>query len=121
MVGVADGWVFNVTRGPDWLFVRLKTAPPDQLRSCELAECLWSLSEQHFIYRLVVELDEIPLFDQEAIEQLCLLRDRIEQRGGVLRLCGVSAASQRLFEHCQPAESFACYQDRAAAVRRKGR
>ena len=59
MLTSAGGCDLAVERGPDWLLVRLRNldflapdAPP-------LAEQLWSLLQQHFTYRLVLELDDV--------------------------------------------------------------
>ena len=89
MLQLAPGWTVTVERGPGWLLVRLGSSPQDQPQA-NLAEGLWSLMQQHFINRLVLELDDLPLLDDRTIDQLKLLQARIHQHDGMLRICGQS-------------------------------
>src|SRR5687767_15851729 len=82
MVQVCTGWKLDVERGPDWLFVRLHGSPDADLEGEPLAEQLWSLLEQHFIHRLVVEMDDVPALRSSLIGQLVLLYKRIHLKGG---------------------------------------
>ena len=90
MVHVCTGWKLDVERGPDWLFVRLHGSPDADLEGEPLAEQLWSLLEQHFIHRLVVEMDDVPALRSNLIGQLVLLYKRIHLKGGMLRICGLT-------------------------------
>jgi anti-anti-sigma regulatory factor len=116
MIDVAGGWALDVQRGPGWLFVRLNSAPEGWWQAPPLAECIWSLLQQHFVYRVVLECDEIPRFTSEMVEQLVLLRNRIDERGGVIRLCGLSPANQDALVRCRLIERFPAYADREEAV-----
>ena len=62
---LAPGWQMDLDHGPDWIFVRL--LPPDDLIShhAEVAMPIWRLLEQEFTYRLVLELDHLPLLSSQ--------------------------------------------------------
>ena len=54
-----EGFKLSVDRGPNWLFVRLR---PKQRFAEDLpliADELWSIASRHFIYRVVLELEEL--------------------------------------------------------------
>ena len=57
MLATAPGCQFEVDRGPDWLLVRLRKLEADCSGLSRLADHMWQLLEQHFTYRLVLELD----------------------------------------------------------------
>ena len=59
MQELAAGWMIETQRGPDWLFVQLQASEEQRAEGNELADSLWSLLEQHFTYRLVLELDRV--------------------------------------------------------------
>jgi len=62
MVQIAEGWELDVDRGPDWLFVRPRNVGPQATDTPPLAEQIWSLLQQHFTDRLVLELDQVQFF-----------------------------------------------------------
>ena len=100
MVQTDVGWRFDVDRGPDWVFVRLH--PDDSnLESDSLADKLWAVLEQSFTYRLVLELDEVPILQSYLIAQLVLISKRINSHSGLLRLCGLSPANQEVIRMCR--------------------
>jgi anti-anti-sigma regulatory factor len=113
---VAGGWALEVERGPGWLFVRLNSAPEGWWQAPPLAECIWSLLEQHFVYRVVLECEQLPRLTSSLVAQLQLLWRRIDGRGGVMRLCGLSTANQELLDRCGLAQRFPHYQAREDAV-----
>ena len=95
MIQTAAGWGLDVDRGPDWIFVRVH--PRDGFDDAPgLAESVWAVLEQHFIYRVVLELDEIALLHSSVIGQLVLLSKRIHSHGGLVRLCGVSETNREV-------------------------
>jgi anti-anti-sigma regulatory factor len=115
MLTSAGGCDLAVERGPDWLLVRLRNfdflapdAPP-------LAEQLWSLLQQHFTYRLVLELDDVRL-NGPLIEQLAQLYRQIEEHDGVLRLCGLSPGSRQVLHASHLDDRLRPYEDRQEAV-----
>jgi anti-anti-sigma factor len=116
MLAVAPGCELDVERGPDWLLVRvasLDAADPD---GPPLAEQVWSLLQQHFTYRLVLELDQVRLLTSRLIGQLVHLHRRIDEHGGVMRLCGLSPRNRQVLHTCRLDDRFTPYQDRQDAV-----
>jgi len=116
MVQVSSGWKLDVERGPDWLFVRLHASPGVDLESEPLAEQLWSLLEQHFIHRLVVELDDVPALRSSLIGQLVLLYKRIHLKGGMLRICGLTEQQRQVLRTTRLDDRFPCYNTREEAL-----
>jgi hypothetical protein len=79
-----------VERGPNWLFVRVELSGDP----CGVGERLWEIARSQFIYRLVVEFDASAHADathgSTLGHELGTLCDRLTERGGALRLCGLS-------------------------------
>ena len=100
-----------VDRGPDWLFVRLHD---DSQPSDNLADRLWQLMEKHFVYRLVLEMDELEVMSSQLIGQLVMLQKRVLQHDGALRLCGLTPACEQALHFCrldQALPHFHCRED----------
>ena len=116
MLAIAPGCELSVERGPDWLLVRVRNLDPMDSEASRLADQLWSLLEQHFTYRLVLELDEVKALSRPLIEQLIELYRRIEEHDGVMRLCGLSAKSRRVLHACRLDDRLPPYEDRKEAV-----
>jgi anti-anti-sigma factor len=116
MVQVCTGWKLDVERGPDWLFVRLHGSPDADLEGEPLAEQLWSLLEQHFIHRLVVEMDDVPALRSNLIGQLVLLYKRIHLKGGMLRICGLTEQQRQVLRTTRLDDRFPCYSTREEAL-----
>ena len=70
-------------RGPNWLLVKVHSNQEGPLDDVPLAERVWHLMEEHFVYRLVLELDEVDVLDNLVIRQL----------GRVDHECATTAAS----------------------------
>jgi anti-anti-sigma factor len=116
MLAIAPGCELDVERGPDWLLVRvanLDLAEPDVP---PLAERVWRVLQQHFTYRLVLELDQVCLLTSRLIGQLVQLHRRIEEHGGVMRLCGLSSQNCDVLHTCRLDDRLTAYEDRRAAV-----
>lgn len=107
---------FEVERGPNCLFVRVKNLPSNPASHPGLIEHIWSLADRHMTYRLVLELDELPEVDAAFAEQLAELRDRICAHGGILRVCGLSSACLNALRSGLEEERFPAYHDRVEAV-----
>jgi hypothetical protein len=116
MLETVQGWNVRVDRGPDWLFVKLHAASDHGGDFSNLAEHLWNIAEQHFVYRLVLELDELPLLPSSLIGQMVLLHKRLCMHNGVLRLCGLSATQQQALSACRLQSRFPHYCNREEAV-----
>mgnify|MGYP001168729175 CR=1 FL=1 len=99
-VHVLEGLKFTVDRGPNWLFVRLQPKNRFASELPDLADRLMAMASQHFIYRIVLELDELRSVPSAMIEQLRVLHDRLAECGGALRLCGLSAKCAETLRQC---------------------
>ncbi len=110
------GWHLDVDRGPDWVFVRLRPDAHSEIDDFELAENVWGILQQSFTYRLVLELDEVPILSSYLIAQLVLLSKRIHSHGGLLRVCGLSAANQEVVHTCRLDGCLPQYVNRGEAV-----
>lgn len=116
MLATTQGWNAQVDRGPDWLFVKLSASPDNHGDYSNLAEHLWSVLEQHFIYRLVLELDALPVLSSSLIGQLVLLHKRLHTHNGMLRLCGLTELQRQSLEACRLQSRFPHYTNREEAV-----
>lgn len=116
MLAVASGCDLDVERGPDWLLVRVRHLDLDAADCPPLAEQIWGLMEQHFTYRLVLELDEVPLLNSHAIGQLIKLHRCVAEHEGVMRVCGLSPHNRTVLHQCRLDERLPPYEDRQAAI-----
>lgn len=115
MLQTAAGWGLDVDRGPDWIFVRVH--PRDGHDDAPgLAESVWTVLEQHFIYRVVLELNEIALLHSSIIGQLVLLSKRVHSHGGLLRLCGLSDSNREMICLCRLQGALPFFDNRGDAV-----
>lgn len=116
MQALTSGLSFDVDRGPDWIFVRVN--PPEQtaIETPQLAEAVWALLQQNFVYRVVLELDRIQLLRSYMVGQLIMLAKRLHSQGGVLRICGLSSTNEEVLRCCQLAGQLPNYRDRSDAV-----
>ncbi len=116
MLATSAGCQFEVDRGPDWLLVRVRRLQDDASTSAQFAERLWQLLEQHFTYRLMLELDQIVLLNSTLIGQLIQLHKRIREHDGVLRLCGLSSHNRSVLHVCALEDRFRSYDSRVEAI-----
>jgi anti-anti-sigma factor len=116
MADVCEDWGVEVSRGPDWLFVRLH---PGSLEPHRVADKLWSVADRHFVYRLVLEMDEVDMLPSWLMGQLVMLQKRLLQRDGAMRLCGLSDDCAQSLRFCRLDQALPNYESREAAV--KGR
>ncbi|MEQ8848063.1 hypothetical protein [Botrimarina sp.] len=74
-------------RGPNWLFVTVESPS----RALGLAERLRQIAASQFTYRMVVEFadGEGEADPARLASELRLLNAWLDERGGVLRLCGL--------------------------------
>ena len=113
---IACDWELDVERGPNWLLVKVGNPLGKPWDMPTLADTLRSLMEQHFTYRLVLELDQIDLLSSELIGQLLALDKWIRARQGVMRLCGLSPDNVEILRRCCRDSFFPAYRDRLEAV-----
>ena len=116
MSATARGCELDVERGPDWLLVRIANLDESEADAPQLAERLWRLLQQHFTYRLVLELDQIRLLTSRLIAQLVQLHRRIDEHSGVMRVCGLSPQNREVLHTCRLDDRLTPYEDRQAAV-----
>ena len=116
MLTIVPGCGLDVERGPDWLLVRVRNLDLTESEAPPLAERLWRMLQQHFTYRLVLELDEVAVLSSHLIGQLIELYRRIEEHEGVLRLCGLSPYNRRVLHACRLDDRLLPYGDRQEAV-----
>ena len=117
MSEVASGWVADVDRDRDWLFVRVRVADSQNGNLHGFAESIWSLLQQHFMNRLVLELDELRTLPSALIGELVRLYKRIQGSGGLMRLCGLNESNQDVLRMTRLDQCFPHYLTRADAVK----
>jgi len=100
-VHVVDGLEMDVDRGPNWLFVKLRIKEDPQVAVPQIADKLWAISTRHFIYRLVLELEELDGLPSGMMSQLVMLQERLAQCGGALRICGLSPECEEALHNFQ--------------------
>jgi anti-anti-sigma factor len=118
MIQLESGWSLDVERGPGWLFIRIHS--PELTRSFEpidMASQLWDLADEHFTYRLVLELEDVPILCSSLIGELLRLYKRLSSQDGTLRLSGMSPQHQVVLRASQLHVMFPPYSDRSEAVR----
>lgn len=111
-----DGLELNVDRGPNWLFVKLRSKDNAKGSVPQIADKLWSISSRHFIYRLVLELDSLEEMPSGMMGQLVLLQSRLAQCGGALRICGLSPECEESMHSCHLDSALPNHASREAAV-----
>jgi hypothetical protein len=118
MMETLTHWQMEVQRGPDWLFVRL--VPPDQpglvVDADGVAEMVWDVVQQHFCYRVVLELDRVNLLYSSLLGQLILLSKRIYSHQGILRMSGMSDRNLDVLRTCRLEAALPSYHNRGDAV-----
>ena len=116
MLEISPGWECDVARGPDWLLVKINRPVANAADTPRLADRIWSLLQQQFTCRLVLELDQIGVLDEDLIRELVQLHDRIAARDGVMRLCGLSPRNETLLRASHLDGRFPPYGKRRDAV-----
>ena len=103
----------EVLRGPDWLIVQVQLELEDV---DHFADLIWDLVEKHFIYRIVLEMDEIEFMPSVLMGQLVMLQKRLLQHEGSLRLSGLSADCEQALRFCRLDHTLSHFDTRAEAV-----
>ena len=112
----ARGGDYEVGRGPDWLFVRPVLSSKSAADTLPLHERVWSLMEQHFTHRLVLEMGDVVCLDSQLIGELLALYEQIHSHDGMMRICGLSSENQELLRKCELEGHFPRFRDREEAV-----
>ena len=113
MSKVQESKEMEVVRGPDWLIVRVRLEPHEADR---FAERIWELVEKHFVYRLVLEMDDIEFMPSVLMGQLVMLQKRLLQHEGSLRLSGLNANCEEALHFCRLDHTLAHFDSRAEAI-----
>ncbi len=116
MLAIAPGWELKVERGPGWLWVRVERPEPYGVDTPPLADEVWAQLERHFVYRLVLELDDVEFLDSYLIGQLVVLDRRIREHGGMLRLTGVNSFVREILRTHGLVGRFSIYGDLTDAL-----
>ncbi len=116
MLATAAGYEFDVDRGPDWLWIRIRSVETGSLPAASLAEQLKELVENHFIYRIVLELHRLPELSSQLIGELVELDRYIQTHEGVLRVCGLSPEGRAMLEMCGLDDLCLAYKTREEAI-----
>jgi anti-anti-sigma factor len=82
----------------------------------QIDDKLWSISSRHFIYRLVLELEDLEEMPSGMMGQLVTLQKRLAQCGGALRICGLSPECEEALHHCHLNSALPNHASREAAV-----
>ena len=116
MLATVAGYEFDVDRGPDWLWIRIRSVETGSSPAASLAEQLKELVEKHFIYRIVLELHRVPELSSQLIGELVQLERYIQKHDGVLRVCGLSPEGRAMLEMCGLDDLCLAYQTREEAI-----
>ncbi|MHB8901924.1 MAG: STAS domain-containing protein, partial [Thermoguttaceae bacterium] len=81
-----------------------------------LADLVWEQLQQHFVYRLALELDDVPVMHSYLLGQLLVLQKRILEHDGVMRVCGLSPLNRNVLEMHGLDHQLPNYCDRNEAV-----
>jgi len=113
---LGSGWTVDITRGPDWLFVRLEGNSQFDSTDVDLAARVWNLVDREFANRIVLEMENVPLLSTSLVGELVQLHARITSQGGLMRISGLSEDNFAVLQACRLAERFPHYLDRHEAV-----
>jgi anti-anti-sigma factor len=116
MLSIATGYEFEVDRGPDWLWIRIRCVESGASPVASLADQIESLVEKHFIYRVVLEMQEVCELSSHLIGELVRIDQYILRHDGVLRICGLSPEGRAMLEMCGLDDLCLAYETREEAI-----
>lgn len=112
-----DGrWSMALERGPDWLFVRLDVPPTGAGEDEALADRVRAAVREHRARRVVLELERVDRLDEPLIGAIADVGDLVRERGGLIRVCGLSAPNLARLRSSRRAGDVPHFDSRAAAV-----
>ena len=97
-------------------------APDATAHPASLADEIKELVEKHFVYRIVLELEQLPKLSNslklssKVIGELVQVNQYIHAHDGVLRICGLSAENRAMLEVCGLEDVCLDYHNREEAV-----
>jgi anti-anti-sigma factor len=113
---IGSDWKLDVERGLNCLLVKIGKPLGNPSERSSLAEKVRPLVEEHFTYRLVLELDQINVLTSDLIGELLSLNKWIRTRHGAMRLCGLSHHNLEVLRRCRLDDLFVVYPDRSEAL-----
>ena len=113
---ISCDWELSVERGPNRLLVKVGKPLASPWEMPPLADTLELLMEEHFTYRLVLELDDSDLLSSELIGEFVALDKWIRGRQGVMRLCGMMVEHEAILSRHDTSQRFTPFRDREEAV-----
>jgi hypothetical protein len=116
MTPLAAGAYCRVDRGPNWLFVKASRELIAETEPRDLCDDLWSIAERHFVYRIVLEMEEAEDLPEEMSAELSEFEQRLADHGGALRICGLNDQCQQTLAGSHLGSSLKNHSSRLAAV-----
>ncbi|MBM4002614.1 MAG: STAS domain-containing protein [Planctomycetes bacterium] len=109
-------WRTEIERGPGWLFVKLRSPAADVAHCGQIADNLFQMMQSHLTRRMVLDLEDVPVFKSELLSQMLRLNNLVQSQGGILRLTGLSENNREVLRRSRLGERLAEYESREAAV-----
>lgn len=111
------GYQCDVDRGPDWLWIAIRSLEPGASPVGALGEHLREVMEKHFVYRVMLDLHGVPELDSDLIGQIMQLDRHIRTHDGVLRICGLTPEGRAMLEVYRSDDLCLDYETREEAIR----
>ncbi|MCA9101952.1 MAG: STAS domain-containing protein [Planctomycetales bacterium] len=134
MVYLNTDWQLDVARGPGCVIVRphhflvetsesVDELATDQTRddvvlshTASLAEDIWDILSKHMTYRVVLDMDDVDQLTSRLLGQLIALQHRVDERGGTVQVCGLSASNENVLDITKLRNRIPSYGTRDEAV-----
>ncbi len=105
----------EIDRGPNWLFVKFHPGR-SKAELAKMGDELWTVAENHFVYRMVVEMEEIDTLTDDLVRQLAKLREQLEEQEGALRVCGLQKSCAAKLENFHLDHTLQSHASRESAI-----
>jgi hypothetical protein len=117
MLELDQGFELEIGRGPGSLSVKVNKLRRDTSNPPPLAESLWALLEQHFTYRMLLDLGAVKEMDDYLVDQMFQLSKRVHEHDGTLHICGLSERNQQVLRDGCHEEAVSCYRNSEEATK----
>ncbi len=81
-----------------------------------MCDDLWNIAERHFVYRIVLEMEEADDLPEEMTAELSDFEQRLADHGGALRICGLNDQCQQTLAGSHYGSALKNHSSRLAAV-----
>jgi len=98
------------------LIVEVRCSEEKTPKNLGLADRIWSLLQQHFTNRVVLNLKEIQLLDGNLPQELRRLDKLIHDADGVIRICGLSESNHDIYQQMLGESQLPVYRNPVDAV-----